>query len=404
MMNKVIQSVVLATGSIAVGSSYSSTVTQGYVDAAAIGMPTIEVDGYSFNVTDYTGTTSEISTGQWVQLKSSNGGREYFKANNNPSFNGKHGLASGGRVLSKTSNAMDDWTKFMLIVTDPAKKEFFLLDKDGYCYKRMNTGNQYWYSPGLDFGCDSFSTMTVKDVAKGGFTIEQSGYKVQNILNGIYYLGMTQQATNSFQIFNFLVTDSPSSGTNNMVNSNTLTNIVYDMANGKAVLKPESVGEVTCKTGDIDATIILKQTVSASITSTFQSSATLKVGVTVGFSAQIPLVATVTGSVTTEFSATITKTNAETLTEIQEQSVQIHCPANSKSKVHMLWQKGEYNIPYVADLERVVYINGAPIRYIFKGIKGIYNGISGTEIEICDEHNEDKANACDFSQQAIPLN
>lgn len=365
------------------------------------GMPTVIVPGYSINVTDWTGTTSEISTGTWVQLRS-RANNQFFQSVNDGSFQGDHGMSKDGRYGMGVDNAMEDYTKFMVLVTDGDSKQIQLMDKDGFCYKRFYSDAQYYMSPGSGINyCDEYALINIKDAADGkGFLLTQGGYTLQSILNyGRYYLGMTDQAENEWQTFSFLVTDPPADS-NSLVKENKLTNVQYDMANGKATLQPTNVGSVKCSTGAASQTVTLKQTKSASSTSTFSSSANMEVGMSVSFEAGVPLTVKSTETYSMSMSETMTKTNGETITETTESDVVISCPPNSVSVIDMMWQSGVYEIPYTADLERVIEVNGVPTKYIFKGLTGVYNGVSGQDITVCDEMGEA---GCNFDVYPIEL-
>ena len=147
------------------------------------GMPTIVVPGYSINVTDWTGTTSELTTGTWVHLKS-RANNQYFQSVNDGSFQDDHGMSKDGRYGMGTTDA-NDYTKFMVLVTDGDSKQIQLMDKDGYCYKRFYSDAQYYMSPGNDVNnCDEFALLNIKDAADGkGFLLTQGGYSLQSILN-----------------------------------------------------------------------------------------------------------------------------------------------------------------------------------------------------------------------------
>ena len=275
-------------------------------------MPTVIVPGYSITVTDYTGTTSEISTGQWVHIRSK-ANNQFFKHATNNEFQWHHGIVTSlyepwnGQIAQGVTSA-DDSTKFMVLVLNGDQKKIQLMDEYGRCFKRYQTDAQYYVYPGftdywLEDGspaprppnngatwtCDEFATLTVGDASDGkGVTLTQGNFKMQNIQkDDVMYLGMTENPESVWQQFSFYPTDAPE-GSKTMVQSNLLTNVKYDMANGKANLTPTKVGSVRCSMGAGSAQVVLKQTQSASETSSFSSASNFNVGRSVSVEAGIP--------------------------------------------------------------------------------------------------------------------
>ena len=257
---------------------------------------------------------------------------------------------------------------------------------------------------GSDSGCDEFAALTVGDASDGkGVTLSQGNLKMHNILKETLYLGMTESPESIWQQFSLYPADAPVAS-KAMVKNNLLTNVKYDMANGKATLQPTRVGTVKCGMGAGSATVVLKQTQSASETSTFSSATSFNVGMETKVSAGVPLTAQVDETFTMSMSETMTFTNSETLTTVQEDDVTVNCPANSQEIYDMVWEKGTYTIPYVADLERVVEVDGVPTKYVFQGVSGMYDGISGQTITVCDELAEgDTLVVCNFDATPIAL-
>ena len=278
------------------------------------------------------------------------------------------------------------------------------MDEKGKCFKRYYTDAEYYITPGgEDSGCDQFATLDVQDTGKG-VMLTQGSYKMHNILkDNIYYLGMTESSDTCWEGFSMYMADPPD-GSKDMVQSNLLTNVQYDMANGKANLEPTRVGSVKCSMGAGSASVKLSQTETASETSTFASSTELDAAMTLSVEAGVPLTVKVTDTYTMSMSETTTFTNGKTWTKVHEDDVTVNCPSNSEEIYDMVWEKGTYDIPYVADLERVIKVNGVPTKYVFQGITGVYNGISGETITICDELAQGSNEVCNFDVVPIALN
>ena len=217
------------------------------------------------------------------------------------------------------------------------------------------------------------------------------------------YLGMSQSPESVDQQFSLYSADAPKTS-NFMIKSNLLKNVKYDMANGIANIKPTKVGSVRCRMGAGTSQVTLKQQTSASETSSWSSATRFDVGTKTSVQAGVPLTLQSTTAFTMSMSKTMTFTNGETLTNIQESDVILNCPAHSDAVFNMVWEKGTYTIPYVGDLERVLELNGVKTKYIFQNITGMYNGISGQTISICDEFAQGSQGVCSFDETPIALN
>ena len=270
----------------------------------------------------------------------------------------------------------NDTTKFMVLVLDGEQKKIQLMDENGKCFKRYYTDASYYMTPGgSDSGCDEFATLTVGDAPDGkGVTLSQGNLSMQNIYTfsfqhkikeDTYYLGMRETSGSPYQEFSLDMADPPAQR-KAMVRNNLLTNVRYDMANGKATLQPTRVGSVKCKMGSQSANVVLKQVQSASEVSTFSSAtARFDVDTKMTVSGGVPLTDKVDETFTMSMSETMTFTNGETITEVKKDDVTVNCPAYSQHSYDMVWEKGTYTIPYVADLERVVEVDGVPTKYVF---------------------------------------
>ena len=304
------------------------------------------------------------------------------------------------------------------------QKKIKLVDESGKCFRRHHTkptDDQYfvsglYYDPALwqnpPDGCDTsdMATLTVGVASDGkGVTLTQgtegNQFRLQRytLPNLIEYLGMSQDPESVDQQFSLYSADAPKTS-NFFIKSNLLKNVKYDMANGIANIKPTKVGSVRCRMGAGTSQVTLKQQTSASETSSWSSATRFDVGTKTSVEAGVPLTAQTTTTFTMSMSETMTFTNGETLTNIQETDVILNCPANSDEVFDMVWEKGTYTIPYVGDLERVLEFNGVKTKYIFQNITGMYNGISGQTISICDEFAQGSQGVCSFDETPIALN
>ena len=135
MVSKIAMTTLAAAAAAAAGVNSMPTENQ------ENGMPTIYVPGYSITVTDYTGVTSDISTGQWVHLRC-NCNNKFLSHKTNSGFQSKHGLPSSASIAQGVESA-DDSTKFMVLVLDGEQKKIQLMDEKGKCFKRYYTDAEY---------------------------------------------------------------------------------------------------------------------------------------------------------------------------------------------------------------------------------------------------------------------
>ncbi|CAI9109406.1 OLC1v1009222C1 [Oldenlandia corymbosa var. corymbosa] len=128
------------------------------------------------------------------------------------------------------------------------------------------------------------------------------------------------------------------------------------------------------------------QTVNFSVTdttsNTWESSLSLKLGVSMKFKAGIPLIASTTVEVSTEFTGSYTWGETRTTERMLSSSVTVTVPPMSSVRVSMLATQGSCDVPF-SYTQRDVLVNGRPVTY--QKDDGLYTGVNSYQIDFATD-------------------